>query len=1210
MSESDQNNERGLQEHYAFIRHAWVTQEGSYGLEEHLKSFRDTDGYEGLYASWGCDKVKFREVLKGTGANNPHFSEHGEAHSKQIIACIELLLGEKRIHQLSASDTWLLLQCAYTHDFGMAMSAKEMVERFAKEGSGFPDKLQRQFEETNNKDALEALHFIKPILNYACKKPDDEGGSSSGYEDMPRSVRMDDEKKWEVFNSSTLLWPSDFIEKFTTVQENWFRSPHAENSRQILSAKAYNDNKEEVIIPLRLRLMIARIAQLHSSDNKNILDLPQEDLGVCNDHIHPRFTAILLRLGDLLDMDNGRFSRVQLLRIGGENEGSIIHLFKHEAITHFLITPLEVSVRANFDRVYAEQLIKEFNIADIDKNRLCMKACQELFRWLNWLEADLNFFARNWLEIIPRKLEGGCPTFRKPEICINNKTVNQDELQLKYKISTKRSTEIIEGSGLYQVPKKVFLRELLQNALDATKLQLHRDVISGRFEEFAASDWSLDEDAIKALTPYCYMEKLIFALNQYRIEYSIQIIDNNSEIPILQFLLRDYGIGINEDALQGMLHIGDIQTPKQNLEIEQMPVWLKPTRGFGIGLQSVFYLVKSFKIRSRARYETNHPFPPLRVMQFYSNRFGGEIDVQTRGKDESERFGFGTEVCVEIPLKTMQNQLDVYHDNGFDIFDETLMHMYNYFIKAMEQITAPQALFPILKRMPRQASICKFPDDVLSPMQQNKPENFLQRVFGDFCILLLKDKPPLIKPEQQQGKRLDFFSCWSDKYQLLMIYHRIDSPENTLHSLDYGKIRLFYKGIEVNEEGANLRQAVHIPFWEVEIHLYADFAKKWLEINRDHVPEERIEILADMIHETHLSLLKFLFSKEINSDDTLEVDKAKENQLQKKEAGLFSNAVNSIWIPKANDDILREYYMLAKTHSAFYVSLLDKYPAVEKFLVSEQSNEYRALNDCIPSYIYSAGSQMLRHIDVKTAQSVSVFESALYYLHKNKNESASKVFFVNNNTLAGMDYKIESTAGDTTFYLLPHLLIDYKEYAAKQFILMRLYQDGHNTSVPCFHLGKRENKMMIALHNDYWDYVVYIIQNCEPDKRPVFPSAEAYENISVSSIPPPLVRDEIKIFDSWIISPLKGEQLRDFLEESRNTPPDKLDILLNRVIPEKWIEQHLILLKYIYNNRISNLKTVRSIKELRKNEKCDIWRSYVLFLKKLQSYMLPDSNKK
>jgi hypothetical protein len=403
----------------------------------------------------------------------------------------------------------------------------------------------------------------------------------------------------------------------------------------------------------------------------------------------------MLRIGDLLDMDNGRFNRSLLEVMGGRGESSIIHMFKHEAVTHFLVTPLEIEVQADFKSDLAGRLLrwqmqnssesenpsvgdacgavavseevrnekekkKTEGLPDSDSERrtLCMKSCMQLFEWLEMLEKELEFFAVKWQGIAPRKFPGAVPQYKPPILKIDGVRVEKHELQLQYEISPKRSAEIIEGSGIYKNPQNVFLREVLQNALDATKLQLYRDVLSGMHQGFGlqAHNAKENKEILKKLTPMCFFERLMPAMRQYRIETRIEVDPDNEDNLLVR--VRDYGTGISYEALKGMQQIGAIEkSEEEQNELKAMPDWLKPTGHFGIGLQTVFYVAKSFKIRSRARYKQGHEKrPPLREMTFYSTRLGGNIDVRLCDDKGAEAFGFGTEVLISIPLRMPADQ--------------------------------------------------------------------------------------------------------------------------------------------------------------------------------------------------------------------------------------------------------------------------------------------------------------------------------------------------------------------------------------------------------------------------------------------------------------------------------------------------------------------------------------------------------------------------
>ena len=93
-----------------------------YKLETHLKNIcNDNSEYANLYATWELNKKTYTSILKTVSVNYPHYSLHDDSHSESIITNIEMLLGVDRIKRLSPTETWMILQCSYLHDFGMAL---------------------------------------------------------------------------------------------------------------------------------------------------------------------------------------------------------------------------------------------------------------------------------------------------------------------------------------------------------------------------------------------------------------------------------------------------------------------------------------------------------------------------------------------------------------------------------------------------------------------------------------------------------------------------------------------------------------------------------------------------------------------------------------------------------------------------------------------------------------------------------------------------------------------------------------------------------------------------------------------------------------------------------------------------------------------------------------------------------------------------------
>lgn len=75
--------------------------------------------------------------------------------------------------------------------------------------------------------------------------------------------------------------------------------------------------------------------RLHQMDYHKILELQHTTNGIVNDYCHPRFIALMLCLGDLLDLDTDRFNEYFLDVTTPLPNDSAMHKSKHESIVHY-----------------------------------------------------------------------------------------------------------------------------------------------------------------------------------------------------------------------------------------------------------------------------------------------------------------------------------------------------------------------------------------------------------------------------------------------------------------------------------------------------------------------------------------------------------------------------------------------------------------------------------------------------------------------------------------------------------------------------------------------------------------------------------------------------------------------------------------------------------------------------------------------------------
>jgi hypothetical protein len=564
--------------------------ETEYSLVKHLKILCDQDEkYKNLYAVWILDQEVYSKALASVSLNFPHYSMHETSHSSNIINKIEMLLGEERIKNLSPTDTFMILESAYLHDFGMIVPDKKLKSEWSK--SSFQRFIKLLSESTYDDSIAKAARFLLNI--------------SSG------EVKLE--------GNENKCWPIDVKNYVVLIIAEYFRRKH-----NITSSDWINDPREigidinfNKLIPERIMRLIGRISFCHGVDFQTMLsELDYIDNGVGTDRVHPRFIACLLRLGDLLDLDNGRFNPV-FEKTTIFPESSISHREKHRSITHFLVCPekIEVSAICENDKVY--RVTRE---------------------WFDWLREELKNLSSKWSTIVPTNFKGGPPSLGEIKLSIKDSEKITEQLDLRFTIDQRIAFDLIEGSGIYN-SELIFIRELVQNAIDATKMQIWKDVKSGKYDFINL----LGNRKISSET-YNFHDEFPDLLKQF---YPISIEITHNSVKTFEadaeyvFKIEDRGCGMSLKDLKRMENVGASWEQDENLAefIDSMPYWLRPTGSFGIGLHSVFMVTDEIEINSKSENDLAYK------INFISRKRNGYITVK---EDKYGRKTNGTTITVRI----------------------------------------------------------------------------------------------------------------------------------------------------------------------------------------------------------------------------------------------------------------------------------------------------------------------------------------------------------------------------------------------------------------------------------------------------------------------------------------------------------------------------------------------------------------------------------
>ena len=241
-------------------------------------------------------------------------------------------------------------------------------------------------------------------------------------------------------------WPED-------IQQWYLRVQHPFRIFEVLENKAWKELFEERPGLIVSTQCIEAVCRAHGEEPKDLRNNPELEYQAASE-VDPLFCALLLRLADLLDFDDTRAPRV-LFRYAENNEKSREEWQKHQASAGFRFpakpSTNELPYKARCKNPTIEHGIRIF-LDWVDEE---LESCARLQKFCN-VEWQRQFpFPR---AILRKEIESD--GYMSGDFCL---TMDQE-----------RVLNLLMGENLYD-NRDVFVRELLQNAIDATLLRGEMD---------------------------------------------------------------------------------------------------------------------------------------------------------------------------------------------------------------------------------------------------------------------------------------------------------------------------------------------------------------------------------------------------------------------------------------------------------------------------------------------------------------------------------------------------------------------------------------------------------------------------------------------------------------------------------------------------------------------------------------------------------------
>jgi hypothetical protein len=464
----------------------------------------------------------------------PHYTQHTLKHSDAIVDQLSKLLfkggkSENAVVELSPAEGYILAATAYLHDAGMVVSDREKSE------------------------LLQSTEWKNWI------------GESEA-----RAKRLCDIAKLREGLASTDSIVANFLADLQTrfLVAEFVRGTHHYRAAKIITHDQAALGRFAFDDPIAVRtisdICIAHGLRQHELEDREKYPDQRDVLG---DQVNVRFLALLLRLGDLLDMSSDRACPLMLNAACPLPPDSLAHWSQYGRITHRLTSPDRIELTAECNVQEEHSYLQDWCQWLVDEVRNARSLMSRATRHRTWQPPIV-------------ELEGSAAT-----IAIRP-SPDASYIPSRWHFELDNETVFDRIINDVSPDPNVFIRELIQNGLDATRCQMYSDLAA---------------EGIRP--PRCPTQVDPHRRRRYPIQITLRTVqvknelsDETEERQLLT--VDDCGIGMDREVIRNYF----LQVGRSYYTTEEFRrnFHFVPTSRFGVGFLSVFavsdhVVVETFK---------------------------------------------------------------------------------------------------------------------------------------------------------------------------------------------------------------------------------------------------------------------------------------------------------------------------------------------------------------------------------------------------------------------------------------------------------------------------------------------------------------------------------------------------------------------------------------------------------------------------------------